>query len=310
MEIKLLQRNEIEAARWNGCVHYAKNSKIYAYTWYLDNVCGQNWVGLVEGNYESVFPLVWNDKMLRIRQLYQPYLCQQLGIFSVNMLSKERIAAFLSAIPAQYKYWDIRLNDGNKNVLKLADKYQIETKVNYLIELNKPYEELRAAYSKNTKRNLKKAINAKLYLTAGLSPEEFVAAVKTAQEVKGIKHPEALYHTAHRIIYNCLHRGIGTILGVYTAQKKLCAAMFLMTEGRAIVNLLNFSSPKGKDLGAMHHLVDALIQREAGKPKYIDFEGSAVEGIARFYKSFGAENNPYFQLQQNNLPWPLKWTKK
>lgn len=310
MELKLLKREEIETARWDGCVHHAHNSKIYAYTWYLDNVCNGDWLGLVEGNYESVFPLVGNSKLLKIKQLYQPYLCQQLGIFSVNVLSAERIRQFLAAIPKEYKYWDIHFNDAHSSILGIGDDYQIKSKDNYLLHLNKPYLELREAYSKNTKRNIKKAEKAALYFTAGIKPELFVAEVQKAQELKGIKHPAALYHTAHRIIYNCLHRGQGSILGAFDKEKNLCAAVFLMFNGSAIINLLNFTSPKGKENGAMHYLIDLLVQREANKHKYIDFEGSSVEGIARFYKSFGAKNTPYFQLKKNDLPWVLKWTKK
>lgn len=311
MKIRLLTREEIETPKWNGCVHYASNSKIYGYSWYLDNVCNGDWIGLVEGDYQSVMPLIWNQKLFKIKQLYQPYLCQQLGLFSVNMLSKERIRQFLAAIPMEYKYWDIHLNDGNRQVLGLEEEgYDIVRKDNYHLYLNKPYAELRADYSQNTKRNLKKADKAGIYLTAGLKPEKFVELVQNAQEKKGISHPEALYHTAHRVIYNCLHRGQGTILGAYDDDKNLLAAAFLMFNGAAIINLLNFTTPAGKEVGAMHYLIDSLIERESNKHKYIDFEGSAVEGIARFYKSFGAENIPYYQLKKNKLPWMIKWAKK
>jgi len=77
-----------------------------------------------------------------------------------------------------------------------------------------------------------------------------------------------------------------------------------------MINLLNVSTEIGKSNGAMPYLLDATIRREAGKNKYIDFEGSSVEGIARFYQSFGAENVPYYQLKNNKLPWWLKWRKK
>lgn len=308
MKIRLVKRNEIDAPKWNGCVHYAANSKIYAYTWYLDNVASE-WWGLVEGDYESVFPLIWNDKLFKTKQLYQPLLCQQLGIFSVNVLSKERIKQFLEAIPKEFKYWDIALNDGHKKVLQLED-YQIQSKDNYILYLNKPYQDLYKAYSTNIKRNIKKAQQAKLSFRTDLKPEIFVAAVKNAQELKGVHHPEALYHAAHRIIYNCLHRGKGAILSVYNAQQELCAAVFLMFDNAAMINLLNVSTEKGKNIGAMAFLLDSVIQREAEKPKYIDFEGSSVPGIARFYESFGAENQPYFQLKNNKLPWWLKWRKK
>lgn len=308
MEIRLLKREEIEAPKWNGCVHYAINNKIYGYTWYLDNVAGE-WMGLVEGDYESVFPLVWNDKLFKIKQLYQPLLCQQLGIFSVNMLSKERINSFLEAIPKEFKYWEISLNDDNANATKLS-QYEVNSKDNYLLYLNKPYEALYEAYSQNIKRNIKKAKQHNLYLTSNLKPEAFVAEVKAAQLRKGVVHPEALYHAAHRIIYNCFHRGKGVITAVYNSEHQLCAAIFFMFDRFSIVNLLNVSTEAGKDIGAMPYLLDLTIQREANSHKYIDFEGSSVEGIARFYKSFGAENVPYYQLKNNQLPWWIKWRKR
>lgn len=308
MEIRLLKREQIEEPKWNGCVHYAANSKIYGYTWYLDNVT-HDWMGLVEGDYQSVFPLVWNDKLFNIKQLYQPLLCQQLGLFTVNIRSKERISKFLEAIPNEFKYWEIDMNDGNANVRKLK-KYEVLEKKNYHLQLNKPYDDLYKAYSKNVKRNLKKALKHGLYLNSNLKPEIFVEEVKKAQLAKKIKHPEALYHTAHRIIWNCLHRGKGVITAAYDTNKQLCAAIFFMFDGAAIINLLNVSTALGKDIGAMPYLLDATIKREAEGIKYIDFEGSSVPGIARFYESFGAENVPYFQLVHNNLPWWVKWRKK
>lgn len=308
MEIRLLKREEIEEPKWNGCVHYAANSKIYGYTWYLDNVTSE-WMGLVEGDYQSVFPLVWNDKLFKIKQIYQPYLCQQLGLFTVNVRSKERISQFLAAIPKEFKYWDIPLNDGNASVMKIKD-YAVTSQPNYLLHLNKPYEDLYAAYSKNTKRNIKKGRNSNLYLTGNMGPDKFVETVKIAQEAKGIKHPDALYHTASRIIWNCLHRGKGTITAAYNADQELCAAIFFMFDKAALINLLNVTTPKGKEVGAMAYLLDATIQREADTHRHIDFEGSSVEGIARFYESFGAQNEPYYKVTKNELPWWIRWRRR
>ncbi|MEM6725303.1 MAG: hypothetical protein AAF598_14780 [Bacteroidota bacterium] len=94
MEIRYLKRDEIDQLKWDSCVHYANNGQVYGYTWYLDNVA-EDWDGLVEGDYESVFPLVWNSKIFGIKQLYQPFLSQQLGLFSVNLLSKARLQTFI-----------------------------------------------------------------------------------------------------------------------------------------------------------------------------------------------------------------------
>ncbi len=307
MEIRLLKRDEIDKARWNGCVYYSPNSLIYGFTWYLDNVCEQ-WEGLVEGDYESVFPLVWNNKLLGIKRLYQPYLCQQLGLFTVNGFSQKRIKAFIEAIPKEYKYIDIHLNE--RNIIDQLEGFEVEARPNYLLPLSRPYTDIYAGYSSNLKRNLKKAEKAGIYGSASIKPENFVALLRQEQEKKGNHFPERLYHAAHRVIYNCLHRGQGVIMGAFEEQEhELCAAVFWMFNGARTTNLLNFTTDKGRQLGAMHQLIDMYIQGNAGRPIYIDFEGSSIESIARFYQSFGAENQPFYRLKQNRLPWWMKWKK-
>jgi hypothetical protein len=287
-------------------VHYSPNSLIYAYTWYLDNVC-DNWVGLVEGDYESVFPLVWNAKLFGIKRLYQPYLCQQLGLFSINDLSTARIEAFINAIPKEYKHIDINLNDSNQ--LEKLEGFTVTEKPNYTLSLYPSYEKLRGQYSTNLKRNLKKAEKQNVYATTSIKPEDFVELVKTHQKEKGNIFPPALYHTALRIIYNCQHRGIGFLMGAYNEKQELCAAVFWMSNGARFINLMNVTTDAGKEAGAMHYLVDLFIQSNSGKPMFIDFEGSSIDSIARFYQSFGAENLPYYNIKQNKLPWWLKWKK-
>ena len=306
MEIRLLKRDQIDKAKWNGCVHYAPNSLIYAYTWYLDNVCDQ-WEGLVEGDYESVFPLVFNSRILGFKQLFQPYLCQQLGLFSINPLSENRIQKFIQAIPKEYRYIDINLNDSN--IIKGLDGFKVTEKVNYVLSLYPNYLKLSENYSSNLKRNLKKAERANIYSTTSIKPEDFIESFKSYHKERDKVFPPEIYHTALRIIYNCLHRGIGFIMGAYNEKNELCAAVFWMSNGARFINLLNFSTQYGREHGAMHHLIDLFIRSNALKPMYIDFEGSSIDSIARFYQSFGAENHPYYNIKKNELPWYLRWAK-
>jgi hypothetical protein len=307
MKIKLLHRDEIDRAKWNGCVHYAPNSLIYAYTWYLDNVC-DNWMGLVEEDYESVFPLVWNDKLLGYKRLFQPYLCQQLGLFSVNALNEKRINAFLKAIPNDFRLVDINLNDGN--TLNNPDNFIVSEKPNYVLSLYPSYEKIAAKYNSNLKRNLKKAENENFFASTDLKPEVFVEAVKRHHKNKGNVIPPEIYHTALRIIYNCQHRGQGSIMTVYNEKEELCAAVFWMINGARFINLLNVTTEEGRNNGAMHYLIDMFIRSNSGKTMYIDFEGSSIDSIARFYQGFGAENLPFFNIRRNSLPWWFKLFKK
>ena len=56
MQIRHLRHNEINYSLWDKCITNAKNSLVYASTWYLD-VVSPDWEALVAGNYEYIMPL-------------------------------------------------------------------------------------------------------------------------------------------------------------------------------------------------------------------------------------------------------------
>ncbi len=214
----------------------------------------------------------------------------------------------MNAIPTAFKFIDINLNDSN--LFNNTNNFILTEKPNYVLPLSSSYEKIASKYNSNLKRNLKKAEKADFFAATDLKPEIFVEAVKNHHKNQGNVIPPEIYHTALRIIYKCLHRGKGTFTCVYNDKEELCAAVFWMINGARFINLLNVTTEKGRENGAMHYLVDLFIRRNSGKTMFIDFEGSSIESIARFYQSFGAENLPFYNLKRNSLPWWLKIIKK
>ncbi len=294
MEVRRIKREDIDKLKWDSCVHYATNGNVYGYTWYLDNVA-ENWEGLVEGDYESVFPLIWNDKLLGYQQIYQPFLAQQSGLYSVHLLSPRRIQAFIEAIPKEYKKVTMHLNERNK--LEEMDGYQVRPKTNLILNLNQPYEVLEQQYSKNHKRNIKKAHSFPNVINGNIKPEKLMEQYRKYQGVKIKDFKDEHYHAAHRIIYNALHRGRGFMSGIQTKDGEMLASAFLTITHNRLVLLFPSTTPLGRERNSMHLLIDMIIQTNAEKPRILDFEGSSVESIARFYKGFGAEERPYYELK-------------
>jgi hypothetical protein len=65
---------------------------------------------------------------------------------------------------------------------------------------------------------------------------------------------------------------------------------------------------KGKESSAMYYFLNDFISKNEGR--VLDFEGSNNEGLARFYKGFGAHEENYFSYVLNRLPLPLRLLKK
>jgi hypothetical protein len=56
-------------------------------------------------------------------------------------------------------------------------------------------------------------------------------------------------------------------------------------------------------------IIDQFIRKHAEEKITLDFEGSNIKSLARFYKSFGADELNYLRIKQNNLPGLLKLFK-
>lgn len=309
MEIRYIKREDIDRAKYDGCVHYAMNHLVYGYSWYLDNVADGQWDVLVEDDYESVMPLPWNEKLLGYKQIYQPMLTQQLGIFSVNPLTPRRIQKFLEAIPKEYRRINISLNEKIRFEDGALD-YKATKKPNLLLDLSRGYEEVAKGYNQNLKRKLKANPERTLTLTSDVKPEVLVEMTRHYHKEKGTKIPDALYHTALRVIYNALHRGIGFMSGMRNENGEIIAAACFIFSRDRVINLMNVSNEEGRATHAMAHIFDMLIRSFAGKPILLDFEGSSVEGIAQFYRSFGSTEVSYTSISKNELPWWLKMVVK
>jgi len=304
MEIKLLKREEIDDKRWNGCVHFALSATPYAYSWFLDNVC-EDWLGLVVGNYKVVMPIVLGKKY-GITYNYQPFFTQQLGVYSDIPLSKETITAFFNEIPEEVRYVEMALNESNFS----PDVGKSVKRVNHLLRLDADYELIRSKFSGNIIKHLKKAEKNRLTLNYQITPEQFVDFYKvhTAPKIKGFtdKH----YYMMLRLIYKSLHYQMGILVGVQNENNELIAANFLIHHPQRIINLMPTSNEEGLKKGAMSFLLNDIISKNSNQHKYLDFEGSSIPGVAKYFKAFGSDEVTFYHVKMNLLPKILRIFKK
>jgi hypothetical protein len=90
----------------------------------------------------------------------------------------------------------------------------------------------------------------------------------------------------------------------------LLAGAVFVRHASFVIYLFAAASSEGKKFGAPLLLLDHVIQRHAGSPGLIlDFEGSMIPSIARFFANFGAVPVPYVALTQTRQPWYLQWMR-
>jgi hypothetical protein len=301
--IQYLRHREIDKLKWDDCIKYADNSLIYAHSFYLDQMA-KNWDALIFNDYEIVMPLTWNNKF-GIHYLYQPFLTAQLGIFG-KKITPAIVDLFIQAIPLSYRLIEISLNSENYFGHTQA---QILQRSNYVLDLNKPYEELYKNYRENIRRNIKKAMQLGCTAQKEFDVEEVIKLA--LQQMNNYSKESADNVDRFRKLYNYLEeRKMAITYGIYSASRELLAsAVFFLSNKRAYYILVG-NHPNGKTIGASHALIDAFIKDYAGKDMILDFEGSDIRNLAFFYSSFGAAHEIYPALKINRLPFYLRWMKR
>ncbi len=302
--IRHLKHNEIDKKKWDTCITNAVNKIIYPYSWYLDIVC-PSWEGLVKNDYESIMPLTAGKK-LGINYLYPPYFAQQLGVFSVKAITKQETENFLNAIPVNYKFIEINLNSHNTFDL---DDFKIIKNKNIELSLNAPYSTLYKKFSDDLKRNIKKANKQGVYLKKNISPKEIVTIFRKNVGNKITTLKNSHYKTLLALIELSKQKGFAEIWGGFSKEGNLCAGVVWIIQDTRAIFLFSATNKEAKKNGVMHFLINTFIREHSEKEMTLDFEGSNLPTLARFYRGFGSSENIYLQIRKNNLSKLLHWIK-
>lgn len=303
MKIRYIPQENIDKPKWDRRIKDAPNGLVYAHSWYLDALA-KNWDALVLGDYEYIMPLCWRTK-LGIKYLFQPGLTPVLGIFGEH-IPEEISTQFLQAIPKKFKLWDISLNHANHLP---QNHYPVYLRPNYVLPLCENYQTLTERYSSNCQRNRKKALDSGCTIKTGIPVSEVIGLAKeqfrtfTQFDEKNFESLKKIF-----ILKNDDQQAI--TYGVYSKEEILLASCaFLFSNDRAYYWLVG-NAPEAKKVAASFLLIDSFIRDHAGSSMLLDFEGSDNENIAKFYKGFGASNEPYSTIFYSKLPALLSLFKK
>jgi len=305
-KIKFLSYVEINPVKWDKCISSSFNGIIYAYSWYL-NIVSDEWCALVLEDYKAVMPLPAKKKF-GVNYLVQPHFTQQLGVFSTEKLNSELVESFLQAIPRKYWLVDINLNIFNK--LKPNSSFKIEEYPTYQLDLINPYDLLYKSYSENTRRNIKKAISQNVSILTAVTVNEFIKFAKENLTKKIENFTEANFATLRMLISILIRYKSGEIYGAFTEKNELCAVAFFASAHNKSIYLLGTSNAKGFENKGMFLLIDTFIKKNSEHNTTLDFEGSRIEGIARFYSTFGAVESKYPTIKRSKFPFLFNMAKR
>ena len=300
-DIAFLNRREIQTELWDQLIGESTAETIYPYSWYLDAV-SENWSALVADDYRFVLPLVWKKKA-GIRYVYQPIYTQQLGVFSRDYVDPVLIRTMLGIIYRKFRFAGLNFNV--KNLVGEETPFTVEDKSNYVLPLKKEYENHYKAFNAHTARNIVKSRESGGQLVKSVPVEELVGFKRACD---AIKRPDDEYQRTVRLFERIEQHGAGKIYALRSGREITAAAFFAFSKSRAIY-LLSASGPRGKEERGMFRILDAFIRDHAASGLILDFEGSNIPSVARFFAGFGAKPEIYQAVSFNRLPVPLSKLK-
>lgn len=292
-KLHLLRRQEIETDWWDHHISTSSFPIAYAMSWYLD-ILAPGWMALVSDDKKWVMPLPVNRKLFGFRQVYMPYLIQQLGIFGAAMPDIATIDRFLKKVARHFISVTYCLNESNPapSASTLSQAY-----TNTLLSLTSPYDQIKSAYSRSVQRRLKTAHTYSYAEQHTCSVSDFITRYRLALQDK-IKGKHIPWGRFADMISAANAQGKGNFYRVLNqSDDTLLAEGFFLKQHNRIINLIGFSTERGRDKFGMHVLLDHVIQQHAGQSMIFDFEGSSIPGVAEFFLQFGSYTVPYYRIK-------------
>ncbi len=277
---------------------------LFSQYWWLDAVCGrENWEVLLfkkGGEIFASFPYFKKKKAI-FNGVAQPKLTQSLGpyirypkgqgYYKKLSWEKEIMDYFIDNLP-KYDFFDISFHYSVTNWLPFFWRgFKQTTKYTYVIDKNSDIEKLE---TNNRKRRRKKAV--KLGVEVALSDD--VEAFFRLNELTFKRQQRGMAYDLEFVknLYAQLQKEGAVKMFFANYQGKTVSANFLVEDENTVYYLMGGIEPEFGDIGAMDLVQYESVKYALSKGKNFDFEGSMVESIEKYFRSFGAVQKPYFEV--------------
>lgn len=302
--ITYVKRKHLDVKKYDICIDNSKESRVYAYSWFLD-IVADNWDVLVLNDYEAVMPIPWRRKF-GIKYSYVPLWVLELGVFSTG--NEFNIDDFIIVIKQKFKYAEYYFNTDNFSNQK--DDLFLNIRNVQVLDLSDSYSDIHKKYRSDRKKDLK--IAKKFYLNElwNDNPKRLIDIFKNniGKRVKTITKKD--YAKLEHLIDVCIRNNKGQILSIYDRADYLVASAFILKHKTTVTILLSSTDFDNRQKGGNTFLIDTAIAKFINDFEVFNFGGSSISSIANYFLSFGAKTKEYHHIKINKLPKFLRLLKK
>lgn len=301
------------------CEDESLHIPLFQQHWWMEAVCaGKQWDVLLahdkNGVVQAALPYLIGSK-LGFRYIIQPQLTQYNGIwyhYPKDGLTENQRLLFenqaATNIIAQLKklrltYYQQNFSPTITNWLPFYwTGYHQTTRYTYQLPDIRDTEALFQQFCKKGRQQPIKNLLPKTKATP-LSACEFADFQQLCRKISNQRN----LLSRDLIVNTCeaaLQRKQGLCLGLDSNDGERMAALFIPYDKQCAYYLISALKPQFRNTGAMETLIWIAIQRLSTVTHCFDFEGSMDSGIEQFYRSFGSQQIPFFQISKCMVfPW-------
>jgi hypothetical protein len=290
-----------------------ENIPLYSQYWWLDAVAGEdNWDVLIseeDGHPLAAMPFV-KKRLGPLKLIKMPELTPWLSIwFNVApnakyntrlSFEKKHLGDLISRLPKVHRFHQKYSYDFQNWLPFFWQGFKQTTRYSYVIDETVDEQSAFQQFKKNTRYDIKKA-QKEVTVIESDEISKFLALNKKSFE-RQTQKPSYSDELVLRLDNVCRARECRKILCAVDAQERVHAAVYLVWDNRSVYYIMGGGDSSLRQSKANSLLIWEAIKFALSSGKRFDFEGSMIEPIEKFFRSFGAQQRPYFSISKNKFP--------
>ena len=243
-----------------------------------------------------------------IRYIEMPLFTQTLGPFlkidskkNYKIISKEKelINKLINKLP-EFDSFRMCFHWSFSNWMPFYWKgFKQTTRYTYQLRNIKKLEKVWEGFDQKVRTDIRKAEKI-LNIELDSDLEKFHDITSKTYERQGLKCPYS-YESLMRLHKACVFNKCSQIYFAKDEENNYHSAIYIIWDNKTTYYLIGGSDPKFKNSGANSLLIWRAIEDSSKHTDTFDFEGSMMESVERFFRGFGGEPVPYFQLTYSSI---------
>lgn len=280
LKLKYLKSESIDKGKWDTLVSQVPNSNVFCFSWYLDAFC--EWDAIVLDDYKGAIALP-RRKKYTLNILYQPNFIQKSVWFGEQLGD---LGSYTLPLILKKHFSRVHFNTN----IKIGEAKQ---RTNLTIQLDNDIGKIRTRYSRSLKRNIKK-VKKEISITKESNGEKIINLYKNTWGAINPQLTDEDYRVLSSLICNRPENFV-----CYTAALNgvTLAGVILLYGKRRFHYIVGANSDEGKKENALSYLIDTILERHANTDNVFDFEGSSIPSVKSYYSSFGAQDEPFYEVK-------------